>query len=118
MCLAREKETKGLFGVMILESGEKFIERGESEGEGWMCVRKYWGCGDLVMIEPFEYTLEEIYEMKLVDERRIRELIKKFHRTLNVLKESERGRINLKKLKERIVYMHGEFRLIPIIEKP
>jgi hypothetical protein len=55
--------------------------------------------------------------MKLVDERRIRELIKKFHRTLNVLKESERGRINLKKLKERIVYTHGEFRLIPIIEK-
>jgi hypothetical protein len=83
-----------------------------------MCVRRYAEWGELLMIEPFEYTLEEIYEMKLVDERGIRELIKRFHRTLNKIKEGERGRINLKRLKERIVYTHGEFRLIPVIEKP
>ena len=56
--------------------------------------------------------------MKLVEEKSIPELIKKFHRTLNGIKEKNKGRIDLKKLKERIVYTHGQFKLIPIVEKP
>jgi hypothetical protein len=82
-----------------------------------MCVRKYLEWGQYVIFEPFEYTLEEIFEMKLVNEKSIQELIRKFHRTLNEIKEKKKGKIILRKLKERIVYTHGQFRLIPTVEK-
>ena len=54
---------------------------------------------EFVMIEPFEYTLEEIFEMKLLSEKEIPSLIKKFHKTLNIMKEKHRVRIDLQQLK-------------------
>lgn len=54
--------------------------------------------------------------MKLIGEKDIPGLIRKFHPILNEIMEKGRGKINIHMLKERIVYVHGSFKLIPMVE--